>query len=921
LFLLNSYKIGDIVDSLVDFCEREDLDPKRTYFWICAFCVNQHRVAETSRDGISVPTELFLATFDQRVSTIKNIVCMMAPWQKPTYLSRVWCIFEMSQAFVHHPKCKITVIMPPKEKKSLIDALLRRTAASGHPMDALYDALKNTKVQEAQASEEADRQWILALIKRQDGSFRGTNARVNERLREWVRHVVDDVVNEYHEKFNLEECSNEDILSYATACANFGSIYEKNADTNAALTQYRKCLRIRESVLGNESPETAAAYQALGTILYSAGQYEEALIEFSKCLSIQGKVLGYRHPETATTWSRIGRVLKDIGKFEKALEHCTKSLEIREEHEDNDPEMARDTALVHRDVASLLFLKNDYDNSLTEYGKCLSIQWDILGSQHPDTAETFRQIGSVYEARGLGEKALDHYNKCLEIQEMVLGADHPDTANTYCSIAGVCEATGNCRTALKYFKKCMTIREQALGPDHLLTAEIFRRIGFVIKSIGDDFDEALGSFQKCLAIQERVLGFSHQDTKATIEMINPMAGTKSNKGKDEFAAKDKEESRSEQNREGESMSLDDKVGRASHLVTRHPGAFQSTTTQGVQASNRTSSDHQEQLPSSKNDIETQDENSTASSRQGYHERTDADQELQDERRIDNNYQDPLLSRAAAEGTSTQCRIANNHQEYFRNTGSHQDDQELGKAPNNHNENLIEAYVVKETALSPREMNLEEELSRVKEQLWAKEQYIRKLENRNLFLHEWLNGLDATMQKSNNDQEQQNEKTNACSTLQRGCHLTSSVSTALPVSGCVLKTDIDFKWPGVDCFIRCPAKHPTELRTAQDLRLCDVCGRMVNAGFPIRGCKECDWDVCHHCTNVTQTLADSSPLQATGITGHGHQEGNDDFSDDRKEVEESKHERQCREDGPMSDLGEERRTFTKDDGKSEDEPQK
>ena len=40
------YTIADIVDSLAEFCTSRMLKPNRTYVWICAFCVNQHRVRE-----------------------------------------------------------------------------------------------------------------------------------------------------------------------------------------------------------------------------------------------------------------------------------------------------------------------------------------------------------------------------------------------------------------------------------------------------------------------------------------------------------------------------------------------------------------------------------------------------------------------------------------------------------------------------------------------------------------------------------------------------------------------------------------------------------------------------------------------------------------------------------------------------------
>jgi hypothetical protein len=42
------YSIGDIIDTLNDFCRTHKLDPKRTYIWICCLCINEHRVVAQS---------------------------------------------------------------------------------------------------------------------------------------------------------------------------------------------------------------------------------------------------------------------------------------------------------------------------------------------------------------------------------------------------------------------------------------------------------------------------------------------------------------------------------------------------------------------------------------------------------------------------------------------------------------------------------------------------------------------------------------------------------------------------------------------------------------------------------------------------------------------------------------------------------
>lgn len=89
------YKFKDILASLSQFCDDKGLDPKRTYVWICALCNNQHRVIDRV-----VPFEEFQEVFQRRVKGIGNVLALMAPWDNPGYLKRVWCIFGKFESWV-----------------------------------------------------------------------------------------------------------------------------------------------------------------------------------------------------------------------------------------------------------------------------------------------------------------------------------------------------------------------------------------------------------------------------------------------------------------------------------------------------------------------------------------------------------------------------------------------------------------------------------------------------------------------------------------------------------------------------------------------------------------------------------------------------------------------------------------------------
>jgi hypothetical protein len=127
------YGVGEVVDALVEFCHSHELQPRHTYyyFWICCFCVNQHRVVEAQKkpgmlvisdDLRSLEEETttinFQKEFADRVISIGKIVCLLKPWYEPKYLKRIsWCIYVIFMA--QKSSCEVMIVMPPQETKSM----------------------------------------------------------------------------------------------------------------------------------------------------------------------------------------------------------------------------------------------------------------------------------------------------------------------------------------------------------------------------------------------------------------------------------------------------------------------------------------------------------------------------------------------------------------------------------------------------------------------------------------------------------------------------------------------------------------------------------------------------------------------------------------------------------------------------------
>lgn len=279
-----SYKIGDIIDTLVEYCTSHKLDPTRTYFWICFLCMNQHRVVGSLSKGIAVPTANFVETFRTRVGRIGNLVCMMAPWDAPENLNRIWCIFEMSTAFAIK-ECQVTAVMPAAEEAKFIQASTSKVNA----LHALFDACKNTKVEGAQASEPADTLYIRALLEKQRGGFEATNTRVNENLRAWGFRTVQKLLGDWSLRSSLPGTTKEEKVRFAHLGYNFGLILYFKGDYDSAIVEYHKCLSIRTKLLGPNHADVETTYNSIALALEKMGDYTNAKDAHRRCQAIRDR--------------------------------------------------------------------------------------------------------------------------------------------------------------------------------------------------------------------------------------------------------------------------------------------------------------------------------------------------------------------------------------------------------------------------------------------------------------------------------------------------------------------------------------------------------------------------------------------------------------------------------------------------------
>ncbi len=83
-----------------------------------------------------------------------------------------------------------------------------------------------------------------------------------------------------------------DIASYYNK---LGGVYDDKGEYDLALEYYFKCLKIRETKLGNEHVDTARSYNNIGLVYDNKGEYNLALEYYFKSLKIKKIKLGNDH--------------------------------------------------------------------------------------------------------------------------------------------------------------------------------------------------------------------------------------------------------------------------------------------------------------------------------------------------------------------------------------------------------------------------------------------------------------------------------------------------------------------------------------------------------------------------------------------------------------------------------------------------
>jgi tetratricopeptide (TPR) repeat protein len=134
------------------------------------------------------------------------------------------------------------------------------------------------------------------------------------------------------------------LVSMATSINNIAYLRQRNGEATPEETAaaYKKSLKIKRRILGNDSLSVGKTLNNIGSVHYLKREFDMALPAYEEALKIMKANLGDKHSDVATVMSNIGDVHLGQGNPEMSLLKYRQALAIRwEAFGDKDPRVIR----------------------------------------------------------------------------------------------------------------------------------------------------------------------------------------------------------------------------------------------------------------------------------------------------------------------------------------------------------------------------------------------------------------------------------------------------------------------------------------------------------------------------------------------------------------------------------------------------
>ncbi len=473
-----SYNAYATLDALVARGYADD------YVWMDQTSVNQH-------DQRGKSSQWFSDVFHAAIKSIGRVALVLQPWDAPTSLRRVWCLWEIYGA-VTLDGVAMDVLLSDDDEDAFALALLTK-------FDNILDGpLSKIDVEKAQASYPNDREMIFQAMQNAGGPVVVENA-VLDALRKWFLKTAESRLKRIETEGYVfgAGAENEDAFVHTLPPVADG-VDAPPADRKAAFL----CNQIAKlnAMLGNVRPAVEAQKRALE---YDARLYGDNSLSVARDLNNLGHLAVEAHEDDLEI---------------NALPMLQRALTIRKANLSEDAYAIGRTVF---NIGAVLHKVGKYDEAelyYVESERVLMKKWAVadgekLPSGHPDVAMCRMAVGAVHRERGDFIAARDCISAALNDMEeryrYLNGlrdddpVDSPDVADGYVALAEMATLLGDAKEADAALDVAHDVVRRAYGENSIPFSHVLnvraRSLAAQLK-----FTSAMEYQRKAASIVERI---------------------------------------------------------------------------------------------------------------------------------------------------------------------------------------------------------------------------------------------------------------------------------------------------------------------------------------------------------------------------------------------------------------------------------
>lgn len=319
----------------------------------------------------------------------------------------------------------------------------------------------------------------------------------------------------------------------ATAFYSKGRKLWAKGEKEEALELFRKSVAIQESALGTYHKNTARTYYWIGYALKCRDEFDKALVAYRRTLRIRMLLFGEEDISTEDVLRAVKDVLHRKSWSDDQIDQYVHAISKSVEHQRNGG--------THAD-------EGEYAKAVVEYFACLAIEEAAVGRFPLDSAELQAKIGHAHNRMREFDKAINAYRNSLCLYEPSLGRDHPDTTACLTAIEVACTGKGldeksiqeysiavfdsiafvergeqllqeqQYEKSIESFELAIQLEETSLGRDPLTVADIYRKMAGTFLS-QEKYDRAILVLRTALSIYTVAWGNGSPNVTATLKQI------------------------------------------------------------------------------------------------------------------------------------------------------------------------------------------------------------------------------------------------------------------------------------------------------------------------------------------------------------------------------------------------------------------